>query len=111
MQEDKIISEGQFTQAMGSPPRVVLYDRPRRLTGFHFVDQLVSEARTLVGLQSMTVESYTVRSTINTKLQHATEAALQEGLDRYQISNDGVLFSWPEMNHAESVQLINSEQK
>ena len=34
-------------------------------------------------MQSLTVESYTVRSTINPKLQRAAEAALQEGLARY----------------------------
>lgn len=111
MQEDKIITEEQFTQAMAAPPRVVVYDRPRRLTGFHFVDHVVHEARTLVGMQSLTVDSYTVRSTINTKLQSATEAALQEGLARYEIANDRVRFSGPEMNLAESVQRIDSEQK
>jgi penicillin-binding protein 1A len=111
MQEDKLISEEQFNQAMASPPRVAVYERPRRLTGFHFVDQLGTEARTLVGLQSLTVESYTVRSTINTRLQRATEAALQEGLARYEIKNDRVRFSGPEMNLAEAVQRIDSEQK
>ncbi len=38
MRDDKIITDEQFTQAMASPPRVVTYERPRRLTGFHFVD-------------------------------------------------------------------------
>jgi membrane carboxypeptidase/penicillin-binding protein len=111
MQEDKIITDEQFTQAMASPPRVVMYERPRRLTGFHFVDHLVHEARTLIGMQSLTVESYTVRSTINTKLQRATEAALQEGLARYEIANERTRFSGPEMNLAESVQRIDAEQK
>lgn len=111
MQEDKIVTDEQFTKAMASPPRVVVYDRPRRLTGFHFVDHVVHEARTLVGMQSLTVESYTVRSTINTKLQRATEAALQEGLARYEIANERTRFSGPEMNLAESIQRIDSEQK
>jgi penicillin-binding protein 1A len=111
MQEDKIITEGQFTQAMASPPRVAVYDRPRRLTGFHFVDHIVHEARTLVGMQSLTVDSYTVRSSINTKLQREVEAALQEGLARYEIANDRVRFSGPETNLAESVQRIDAEQK
>ena len=111
MQEDKIVTEGQFTQAMAAPPRVAVYDRPRRLTGFHFVDQVVHEARTLVGMQSLTVDSYTVRSTINTKLQRATEAALQEGLARYEIAGDRVRFSGAEMNLSESIQRIDAEQK
>jgi membrane carboxypeptidase/penicillin-binding protein len=111
MQEDKIITDQQFTQAMATPPRVVMYERPRRLTGFHFVDHVVHEARTLVGMQSLTVESYTVRSTINTKLQRATEAALQEGLARYEIANERTRFSGPEMNLADSIQRIDAEQK
>jgi penicillin-binding protein 1A len=111
MQEDKIITDEQLSQAMAAPPRVVVYDRPRRLTGFHFVDHIAHEARTLVGMQSLTVESYTVRSTINTKLQRATEAALQEGLARYEIANDRVHFSGPETNLSDSVQRIDAEQK
>jgi membrane carboxypeptidase/penicillin-binding protein len=111
MQEDKVITEEQYSQAMASPPRVVNYERPRRLTGFHFVDHVGHEARTLIGMQSLTVESYTVRSTINTKLQRATEAALQEGLARYEIDNDRTKFSGPETNLAELVQRIDAEQK
>ena len=37
-------------------------------------------------MQSLTSESYTVRSTINAKLQRATEAALQDGLARYEAT-------------------------
>jgi membrane carboxypeptidase/penicillin-binding protein len=111
MREDGIITDEQFTQAMASPPRVVLYERPRRITGFHFVDHVVHEARTLVGMQSLTVESYTVRSTINTKLQLAAEAALQEGLARYEINKDRTYFSGPEANLAESIRRIDAEQR
>jgi penicillin-binding protein 1A len=111
MQEDKVISEDQFKQAMASPPRFVSYERPRRTAGFHFVDHLVHEARTLVGMQSLTVDSYTVRSTINPKLQSAAEAALQEGLSRYEAGQDRVRFSGPETNLSEAVQRIDSEQK
>ena len=111
MQEDKSITDAQFTQAMSVPPRVVQYERPRRRTGFHFVDHLVHEARTLVGMQSLTVESYTVRSTINQKLQRATEAALQEGLWRYERATDRLRFEGPETNLSEAMQRIDAEQK
>ena len=56
------------------------YARPHRDTGFHFVDQLGREAKTLAGIDSLTAQSYTVRSTINAQLQRDAEAALQEGL-------------------------------
>jgi membrane carboxypeptidase/penicillin-binding protein len=111
MQEDKLITEEQFTRAMAAPPRVAVYERPRRTAGFHFVDHVGHEARTLVGMQSLTVDSYTVRSTINPKLQRATEAALQEGLAQYEISTNRARFSGPELNLTESVQRIDAEQK
>jgi penicillin-binding protein 1A len=111
MQEDKLVSDAQFTQAMSSPPRVVLYERPRRRTGFHFVDHIVHEARTLVGMQSLTVDSFTVRSTINQKLQKAAEAALQDGLARYESAADRTAFEGPEMNLSEAMQRVDAEQK
>ncbi len=111
MQEDKLITDGQFTQAMSVPPRVVQYERPRRRTGFHFVDQLVHEARTLVGMQSLTVESFTVRSTINQKLQKSAEAALQEGLSRYERAAERTRFEGPELNLSEAIQRVDAEQK
>ena len=78
MQEDKVAGAEQVNPGITGVPRIVPYERPRREAGFHFVDHLMREARTLVGMQSLTLESYTVRSTINSKLQRATEAALQE---------------------------------
>ena len=72
MQEDKVDNADEGS----AQPRIVPYEKPRRESGFHFLDHLMREARTLVGMQSLTVESYAVRSTINLKLQRATEAAL-----------------------------------
>ena len=88
MQEDKVIAAGAGCDAgndVGAADRALRAAAPRS-AGFHFIDHLMREARTLVGMQSLTVESYTVRSTINAKLQRATEAALQEGLARYEIA-------------------------
>jgi penicillin-binding protein 1A len=99
MQEDKV---DQADEAI-APPRIVPYEKPRRESGFHFLDHLLREARTLVGMQSLTVESYTVRSTINLKLQRATEAALQEGLARYEAKTRRIEFSGAEVNLGESV--------
>ena len=60
-------------------PTLVAFERPRRDIGFHFVDQVAREARTIAGIEGLTAQSYTVRSTINPQLQRAAEAALQEG--------------------------------
>ena len=74
MQEDKIAGAEAINPGVTGVPRIVPYERPRREAGFHFVDHLLREAKTLVGMQSLTSESYTVRSTINAKLQRAAEA-------------------------------------
>jgi penicillin-binding protein 1A len=111
MQEDKIITDEQWKQASSSFPRIASYDRPRRDTGFYFVDHVIREARTLVGMQSLTSESYTVRSTINPKLQRATEGALQEGLYRFEVATGRSQFSGPETNLSEAIQRIDADQK
>src|SRR5262249_1320820 len=85
--------------------------RPRRSAGFYFTDHVVREARNLVGMQSLTVESYVVHSTINAKLQAATEAALQEGLSRYEINSHRVKFEGPETNLSELITKIDADQK
>lgn len=111
MKEDNLISDAQFTKAMSSPPRVVLYEKPSRHSGFYFVDDLVHEAKTLLGMQSLTVNSYTVHSTINQKLQWAVEAALQEGLARYEIAAGRTHFEGPETNLTQAILRIDAEQK
>ena len=88
MQEDKVAGAEGDQSRRHAVPRIVPYERPRREAGFHFVDHLMREAKTLVGMQSLTSESYTVRSTINSKLQRAAEDALQDGLARYEANSD-----------------------
>jgi membrane carboxypeptidase/penicillin-binding protein len=75
---------------------MVVSARPRRDIGFHFVDQVSREARTVAGLDRMTDTSYTVRSTIDQPLQKAVEEALQEGLARYERNNGRAQFMGPE---------------
>ena len=91
-------------------PRIVPYERPRREGGFHFVDHLLREAKTMVGMQSLTSESYTVRSTINSKLQRAAEQALQDGLSRYELTSGRLEFDGPEINLGETVARVTTEQ-
>ena len=88
MQEDKIA--GAEASIPASPPCRASCPTSGRgaRRGFHFVDHLMHEAKTLVGMQSLTSESYTVRSTINAKLQRAAEAALQDGLARYETPSN-----------------------
>lgn len=111
LEEDKVIQPEQATDATSIVYKLVPYERPRRSAGFYFTDHIVREARNLVGMQSLTVESYTVHSTINAKLQAATEAALQEGLSRYEILAHRTQFQGPETNLSELITKIDAEQK
>jgi len=102
MQDDGIITAEQKNAALAAPPKLVAFARPHRDSGFHFVDFLGREAKA-DGVASLTAEPYTVHSTINAQLQRATEAALQEGLARYEISAGRVQFRGAEANVADAV--------
>jgi len=103
MQEEGFLTPDQAQQALEGLPRTVAFRRDTRSSGFHFVDHLGREARTLAGIEGLTASSYTVRSTVNQPLQQATEAALQEGLARYEMSIGRQTFEGAEVNLAETV--------
>src|SRR6516225_2354616 len=92
LREDGVISAEQPSRGLPALPTLVPYERPRRDTGFHFVDQVAREAKSVAGIDAITANSYTVRSSINPQLQRAVEAALQEGLSRYERSTGRVQF-------------------
>jgi membrane carboxypeptidase/penicillin-binding protein len=108
LQEDGAIPAERMKQAFGARPYLVALDRVRRDGGFHFVDYLDREAKTLAGVDSLTAASYTVRSTLNPALQRATEAALQEGLARYELNTGRMNFQGAEANLADAVQRIQA---
>ena len=69
MQEDEANpAEQQVARGLPALPAMVAYERPRRDIGFHFVDQVAREAKSVAGLETITANSYTVRSTINPQL-------------------------------------------
>ena len=103
MQEDGVIDAPQKESALANAPKVIAFARPRRDSGFQYVDFLLREARD-DGIDSLTAESYTLHSTINARLQRDTEAALQEGLAQYEISSGQVAWRGPEANIADAVQ-------
>jgi penicillin-binding protein 1A len=111
MQEDGAISADEMKRVLAAGPKLVAYETPRRDSGFHFVDQLAREAKAVAGLNALTADSYTVRSTLNPELQRATESALQEGLARFEMDNGRVQFQGPEANLADAIRRIESEPK
>ncbi|MCZ7657899.1 MAG: transglycosylase domain-containing protein [Xanthobacteraceae bacterium] len=108
MKDDGVIDARQAKAAL---PQIAAYDRPRRDTGFHLVDQLVREAKAVAGLDPFTATSHTIRSTVNPALQRAVEATLQEGLARYELNTGRYRFQGAETNLAEEVQKLAADSK
>jgi membrane carboxypeptidase/penicillin-binding protein len=111
MQEDGAISAVQAKQAQALRPRLVAYDRPRRDTGFYFVDQVSREAKSVAGIEALGTSSYGVRSTVLSGLQRATESALQEGLARYEMRTGRARFAGPQANLADAIRRIEEARK
>jgi penicillin-binding protein 1A len=95
-------------RALPALPAMTKFDRPRRDIGFHFIDQVAREAKSVAGIDGITANSYTVHSTIDPQLQRAVEEALQEGLSRYERGAGRVRFLAPETNLAQAVQRIEA---
>ncbi|MGB3746374.1 MAG: transglycosylase domain-containing protein [Xanthobacteraceae bacterium] len=110
MQEDGTISTAQKDEALAAAPKLAAYQRPRRDGGFHFTDFLGREAKA-DGVASLTARSYTVHSTIDAQLQRDTEAALQEGLARYELSTGRMQFRGPEANIADAVRKLDVDNR
>ena len=85
MQEDKIAGAENVNPGVTGGPRIVPYEKPRREGGFHFVEHLMREAKTLVGMAVADV------GILHGPLDHQRQAAarhreqaLQDGLARYE---------------------------
>ena len=110
LQEDGVAVPGQDGKRLPALPALAAY-QPRRDIGFHFTDQVSREAKAAAGIEAITANSYTVRSTINTQLQRVVEAALQEGLSRYERNAGRIQFRSAEANLAQAVQRIEAGKK
>ena len=105
LHEDGVTAEAPG-RVLPSVPSLIPFERPRRDIGFHFVDQVAREAKALAGIEAITGNSYTVRSTISPRLQRAVEEALQEGLWRYERGTGRLSFGAPEARLADAVKRI-----
>jgi penicillin-binding protein 1A len=110
LREDGVIAGERASRGLPALPAMVAYERPHRDIGFHFVDQVAREARSVAGIEAITANSYTVRSTIDPRLQRAVEETLQEGLWRYERDADRLQFGGPEASLAKAVQRIEGER-
>jgi penicillin-binding protein 1A len=111
LQEDGVLAAEPPGRGLPPLPALVAYERPRRDIGFHFVDQVAREAKSIAGIEAITANSYTVRSTISPQLQRAVEEALQEGLSRYERSAGRVQFRGAEANLLQAIQRIEAGKR
>jgi penicillin-binding protein 1A len=111
LNEDGVIPADRMKQAFGARPQLVALDRVRRNMGFHFVDYLDREAKTVAGIESLTAASHSVRATLIPALQRATESALQEGLARYELNTGRMSFTGAEINLSEAIGRIATAAK
>ncbi len=116
MQEDGMLSAAENDRLHRRPglpplPAMALNQRPRRDIGFHFVDEVAREVKSVAGITEAATESYTIRSTINPQLQRAAEEALQEGLFQYERDNSRLEFKGAEANLSQAIGRIEAERK
>jgi penicillin-binding protein 1A len=111
MQEDGAIDAAEAKLAANPLRSLVAYVSPRRDTGYYYVDQLAREAKSVAGIDTLTSDSFTVHSTILPDLQRATEAALQEGLARFEIDGGRVVFTHAEGNLADAIKRLSGDPK
>jgi penicillin-binding protein 1A len=116
MQEDGMSSTIENSGERSRPelpplPATIPYQRPRRDTGFHFVDEVAREAKSIAGVNAITADSYTIRSTINPQLQRTVEESLQEGLFRYERGAGRLEFQGAEANLSQPIQRLEAEKK
>ena len=85
----------------GLPSNLVAYEGLPQ--GSHFADHLARDAKALAKTDVFVGDAYTVHATIHPELQKAAEAALQEGLSRYERNAGRVDFRGPETNLSAAV--------
>jgi penicillin-binding protein 1A len=107
MQEDAGPDAAALDAGKSALPHMVAYDRAaQRDSGYYFLDHVSREARSLANIPSLATAGLTVRTTIRPDLQHAAEAALQEGLAQYEMRSGRVEWRRAETNLGEAVRRI-----
>lgn len=111
MHEDGAIDAKRHTEAVAHKLNIATLNRQRRDNGYYIVDQLGREAKQLAGMTSLTDRSYVVKTTIHPQLQKAAEAALQDGLARYEQNSGRTMFRAAEGNISEAIRKLQSDPK
>ncbi|MDQ4059779.1 MAG: PBP1A family penicillin-binding protein [Pseudomonadota bacterium] len=108
MREDGFITAEQMKAAQAQKLSFIPFESPRTRGGFYFVDQVVRDSKQLAAIPGLTKASYVVKTTIHPQLQRAAEAALQEGLARYELNSGRFQFLGPEKNLTAAIQQLQA---
>src|SRR5580704_181719 len=104
MQEDGVPGAGTVDVAKSGLPHMVAYERvAQRTSGYYFLDQVAREARTAAGFPNIANAGITLHTTIRPDIQHAAEAAVQEGLAQYEMRTGRVEWHGAEANIGDAV--------
>lgn len=102
MQEDGYIDADALKRDLaGLPLKLAAYEGLPQ--GSYFTDYLAREGKAVANTDIFVGDAYTVKSTVHPKIQRAAEAALQEGLSRYERGAGRVEFAGAEINLADAV--------
>ncbi|AMN39488.1 penicillin-binding protein 1A [Rhodoplanes sp. Z2-YC6860] len=111
LKDDGVINADQYSEAEATKLTFVPVNRVRRDTGFHLVDEIGREARSVANISRLTGNSYQVKSTIQPAIQRAAEAALQEGLAQYEQGAGRVEFRGAEANVGDAIKKLDLDRK
>jgi membrane carboxypeptidase/penicillin-binding protein len=106
MKEDGVISADEMTKALVQETAVIPVSMARNETGLHLLDHVGRELKAMVDAGQVIGGSQVIRSTIHPNLQRATEAALQEGLARYELATARAEYAGPEANLSDTATRI-----
>ena len=107
MHEDRFIDSTSLNAAMTSLPlALVTYQGSPQ--GSHFGDYIAREGKLVANMDLAASGDYTVQATVHPHIQNAAEAALQDGLSRYERSAGRVDFQGAETSLADDVARVNS---
>jgi len=96
MQDDAMIDAAAAQAVL---PQLVEYRPTRRDFGFHFVDHIAREAKWSRASILSPNPPTRVHSTVNSALQRAVEATLQEALARYELNTSRYKFEGTRGEH------------
>lgn len=98
LKDEDIDEESKKFIASADPLPIIAFETPRQRAAYYFMDEIQRDAKAKTNIESLTIGSYTVRSTLHPELQKAAELALANGLTKYEAMSGRAVFTGPSGN-------------